>query len=145
MDVATLSSLNSLPSSDRRDNSWITCVKAQLFRNSSTSLPNRSLPPERERINCNRRSLSSGITHRFCAINADIFGWIEDGKRWWEDHRLALRSPLPRACRYESEPFWVNQHGYFTRWRNSYLDEMEMHDFKKRSLCNAARSSSTWF
>jgi DNA-binding CsgD family transcriptional regulator len=71
-------------------------------------------------------------------INADTFGWLEDGRRWWEDHRLALRSPLPRACRYESEPFWVNQHGYFTRWRNSYLEEMELHDFKKRALCNAA-------
>ncbi len=71
-------------------------------------------------------------------INADLFGWIDDGMRWWEDHRLALRSPLPRACRYESEPFWVNQHGYYTRWRNSYLDEMELHDFKKRSLCDAA-------
>ncbi len=71
-------------------------------------------------------------------INADLFGWIDDGVRWWEDHRLALRSPLPRACRYESEPFWVNQHGYYTLWRNSYLDEMELHDFKKRSLCDAA-------
>lgn len=71
-------------------------------------------------------------------INADIFGWIEDGRRWWEDHRLALRSPLPRACRYESEAFWVNRHGYFTCWRNSYLDEMELHDFNKRSLCNSA-------
>lgn len=71
-------------------------------------------------------------------LNADVFGWLEEGKRWWEDHRLALRSPLPRACRYESEPFWVNRHGYHTRWRNSYLDEIELHDFSKRSLCNAA-------
>ena len=71
-------------------------------------------------------------------LNADIFGWLEEDKRWWADHRLALRSPLPRACRYESEPFWVNRHGYFMQWRNSYLDEMELHDFKKRSLCDAA-------
>ena len=71
-------------------------------------------------------------------LNADIFGWLSDGQRWWEDHRLALRSPLPRACRYESEPFWVNRLGYFTCWRNSYLDEMELHDFTKRALCNAA-------
>lgn len=71
-------------------------------------------------------------------LNADIFGWLDDGVRWWEDHRLALRSPLPRACRYESEPFWVNRHGYHTSWPNSYLDEMELGDFKKRALCNAA-------
>ena len=71
-------------------------------------------------------------------LNADIFRWLDDGSRWWEDHRLALHSPLPRACRYESEPFWVNQHGFNTRWRNSYLDELDLNDFEKRSLCKAA-------
>lgn len=70
-------------------------------------------------------------------LNADIFGWIEDGKRWWEDHRLALHSPLPRACRYESEPFWVNERGFYGVWRNSYLEEIDLHDFSKRSLCAA--------
>ncbi|MCE2842828.1 MAG: helix-turn-helix transcriptional regulator, partial [Novosphingobium sp.] len=28
-------------------------------------------------------------------LNADIFRWLDDGVRWWEDHRLALHSPLP--------------------------------------------------
>ena len=23
-------------------------------------------------------------------LNADVFGWVADGERWWEDHRLAL-------------------------------------------------------
>ena len=71
-------------------------------------------------------------------LNADIFGWIADGERWWEDHRLALSSPLPRACRYESEPFWINQQGFHMRWRNSYLEEIDLADFEKRSLCKAA-------
>lgn len=71
-------------------------------------------------------------------LNGDIFGWLEDGKRWWEDHRLALYSPLPRACRYESEPFWVNRNGFHGIWHNSYLDEIDLHDFPKRSLCKAA-------
>lgn len=71
-------------------------------------------------------------------INADVFGWVEDGRRWWEDHRLALYSPLPRACRYESEPFWVNSEGFHGFWRNSYLDEIDLRDFSKRSLCRAA-------
>lgn len=71
-------------------------------------------------------------------LNADIFCWLDEGARWWEDHRLALHSPLPRACRYESEPFWVNQHGFNTRWRNSYLEEIDLSDFEKRSLCKAA-------
>ncbi|GAA4042515.1 helix-turn-helix transcriptional regulator [Parerythrobacter jejuensis] len=71
-------------------------------------------------------------------INGDIFGWLDDGMRWWEDHRLALHSPLPRACRYESEPFWVNADGFHTMWANSYLDEIDLRDFEKRSLCKAA-------
>lgn len=71
-------------------------------------------------------------------LNADIFRWLDDGARWWEDHRLALHSPLPRACRYESEPFWVNRHGFNTRWRNSYLEEIDLIDFEKRSLCKAS-------
>ncbi len=71
-------------------------------------------------------------------LNADIFNWLEDGSRWWEDHRLALHSPLPRACRYESEPFWVNEYGFHTRWPNSYLQEIDLTHFKKRSLCKAA-------
>ena len=71
-------------------------------------------------------------------LNADIFRWVADGARWWEDHRLALHSPLPRACRYESEPFWVNQHGYYGVWRNCYLDGIDLREFHKRSLCRAA-------
>ena len=71
-------------------------------------------------------------------LNADIFRWLDDGTRWWEDHRLALHSPLPRACRYESEPFWVNQHGFNLSWPNSYLDELDLSQFEKRSLVKAA-------
>ena len=71
-------------------------------------------------------------------INGEIFGWIEDGERWWEDTRLALSSPLPRACRYESEVFWVNEDGFHGRWANTYLDDMDLRDFRKRSLVSAA-------
>lgn len=71
-------------------------------------------------------------------LNADVFKWVADGARWWEDHRLALHSPLPRACRYESEPFWVNRHGYHGVWPNCYLDGIDLRDFQKRSLCKAA-------
>ena len=71
-------------------------------------------------------------------VNAEVFGWMADGERWWEDTRLALSSPLPRACRYESEPLWVNEDGFHTHWRNKYLDELSLVDFQKRSLCRAA-------
>ena len=71
-------------------------------------------------------------------VNAEIFGWLGDGERWWEDTRLALSSPLPRACRYESEPFWCNETGFHTRWRNKYLEQMDLTDFRKRALTRSA-------
>ena len=71
-------------------------------------------------------------------INGEIFGWIADGERWWEDTRLALSSPLPRACRYEGEPFWCNADGFHGPWRNKYLEEMSLADFHKRALCRSA-------
>lgn len=71
-------------------------------------------------------------------INGEIFGWMAEGERWWEDTRLALSSPLPRACRYESEPFWVNEGGFRTHWHNRYLHGMDLGEFKKRALCAAA-------
>jgi DNA-binding CsgD family transcriptional regulator len=64
-------------------------------------------------------------------INADIFGWTADGERWWEDGHLALCSPLPRACRYESEPFWCNARGAFTASRNKYLEDLNFSDFDR--------------
>ena len=71
-------------------------------------------------------------------LNADVFGWVEEGRRWWEDHRLALNSPLPRACRYESEPFWVNADVFHGTWPYSYLDEIDLRGFEKNALCNVA-------
>lgn len=64
-------------------------------------------------------------------VNADIFGWCGQGERWWEERRLALVSPLPRACRYESEPFWCNEEGARTSFANKYLDALSFVDFKK--------------
>jgi DNA-binding CsgD family transcriptional regulator len=62
-------------------------------------------------------------------LAADVFGWLADGERWWEDHRLALHSPLPRACRYESEPFWCNARGFTTVAPNPYPDEISLSRF----------------
>jgi DNA-binding CsgD family transcriptional regulator len=62
-------------------------------------------------------------------INADVFGWTADGERWWEDDRLALTSPIPRACRYESEPFWCSARGAVTVSRNKYLEDLNFADF----------------
>ncbi len=70
-------------------------------------------------------------------INCDVFKWVEDGERWWEDNRLALKSFLPRACRYESEPFWCNEQGFYTFWRNKYLDGIVFGDFERLALARA--------
>jgi DNA-binding CsgD family transcriptional regulator len=71
-------------------------------------------------------------------LAADVFGWTGEGERWWADSRLALSSPLPRACRYESEPFWANASGFRTRQPNRYLDQIGLDNFEKRSLTRAA-------
>ena len=71
-------------------------------------------------------------------VNAEIFGWQSNPERWWKRTLLALSSPLPRACRYESEPFWCNEQGFHTRWRNQYLEAIDLTDFRKRALMRAA-------
>ena len=71
-------------------------------------------------------------------LAADVFGWTGDGERWWADSRLALSSPLPRACRYESEPFWANAQGFRTRQPNRYLDQIGLENFEKRALTKGA-------
>ena len=62
-------------------------------------------------------------------LNKDVFGWVAEGERWWEDTRLALTSPLPRACRYESEPMWCNADGFHGHWSNEYLDKIDLQDY----------------
>ena len=71
-------------------------------------------------------------------LAADVFGWTGENERWWADSRLALSSPIPRACRYESEPFWVNAKGFYTRQHNRYLDQIGLDNFEKRALTRAA-------
>ena len=68
-----------------------------------------------------------------------IFGWTdaaEDG--WWQKPRLALDSPLPAACRYESEPMWCNAAGFRSVSGNPLLARIDMTDFERRAWCRAA-------
>jgi len=67
-------------------------------------------------------------------INRDIFGWTAEGERWWEDTRLALSSPLPRACRYESQPIWCNADGFHSSWQNTYLDEIDLSEYYEENV-----------
>ena len=85
------------------------------------------------RANALRAALTADISSNEPMVDADgnilaseVFGWLADGERWWEDHRLALHSPLPRSCRYESEPFWCSAKGFSTEIPNHYLDEISL-------------------
>jgi len=60
------------------------------------------------------------------SLNADIFGWVERRERWWQDAQYALHSPVPRACRYESEPFWCNESGFHGSVSNEFLDDIDV-------------------
>ncbi len=71
-------------------------------------------------------------------LASDVFGFSAEEDRWWADTRHALSSPIPRACRYESEPFWVNAEGYRTRQANRYLDQISLDHFEKRAWTKAA-------
>lgn len=71
-------------------------------------------------------------------LASEVFGWTGENERWWADSRLALSSPIPRACRYESEPFWVNAQGFRTRQANRYLDQIGLENFEKRALTKVA-------
>jgi len=70
-------------------------------------------------------------------LAAEVFGWNAPHERWWADTRMALSSPVPRACRYESEPFWVNAEGFRTRQPNRYLEAIDLQNFEKRTLTKA--------
>jgi DNA-binding CsgD family transcriptional regulator len=79
-----------------------------------------------------RAVVSHNIASKQPMVDADgailasaVFGFdaVDD---WWRDPQLALHSPVARACRYESEPFWLNAKAIFPRCPNPYLDEIDL-------------------
>jgi LuxR family quorum-sensing system transcriptional regulator CciR len=72
-------------------------------------------------------------------LATSVFGWTDDeGDRWWRTPRLALDSPLPTACRYESEPFWCNADGFRTHHHNPLISSIDLTNFEQRCLARAA-------
>lgn len=71
-------------------------------------------------------------------LACDVFGFGAASAAWWQDSRLALKSPLARACRYESGAFWANADGFRPVTPNPYLDAISLHDFKERALVVSA-------
>lgn len=64
-------------------------------------------------------------------LASSIFGWRETTSSWWKMPLLALNSPLPIACRYESEVFWCNANGFYTRQDNHFLDAIDISSFER--------------
>ena len=71
-------------------------------------------------------------------LASDVFGWNLDDKVWWRNTRIALDSPITSACRFESEPFWVNADGFRTGHPNRYLSSINLANFETRALTRAA-------
>ncbi len=66
-----------------------------------------------------------------------VFGWPSSKEQWWKKPLLALSSPLPFACRYESDPFWVNAHGIHTRAHNPLLGKIDLSHFSEQVNASA--------
>ncbi len=71
-------------------------------------------------------------------LNTKVFGWKHDGSGQWQDYDDTNCSPIIRACRVESEPFWVNRYGFRTPVHNPFLNSIDLTDFEKLSLVKAA-------
>ncbi|AUW58929.1 helix-turn-helix transcriptional regulator [Sphingobium sp. SCG-1] len=71
-------------------------------------------------------------------LASTVFGWPASKEQWWRKPLLALSSPLPFACRYESEPFWINALGIHTRAPNPLLDQIDLSHFSDEVNASAA-------
>ncbi len=67
-----------------------------------------------------------------------VFGFDRPEDRWWRRSQLALTSPLAKAVRYESEPFWANDAGIHGLHPNFQLQSIDLTDFRQRSFFAAA-------
>ena len=77
------------------------------------------------------------VDHEGRILAQEVFGWNAE-RAWWRNTRIALDSPLTSACRFESEPFWVNAGGFRTRRPNRYLAAIDITNFESRAMTRAA-------
>jgi DNA-binding CsgD family transcriptional regulator len=71
-------------------------------------------------------------------LNNSAFGWNSQELAWWHCRDRTLQSPLLRACRVESEPFWINRHGIRTRCRNRVVSQIALDDFEAHAGVRSA-------
>lgn len=79
------------------------------------------------------------MQHHACTASIPhIFGWSEAELTAWNDMDKALHSPLLRAARVASEPFWVNSQGIHTARQDRVLQQITVADFANFAPGNAA-------
>ncbi len=106
---------------------------AEAFRDIGTSVANLKIAA------CHNIALKEPMIDGDNAVLAsDVFGWTGLSGGWWRSGRIALDSPVPAACRYESEPFWLNALGIHTRQPNPFIDAIDLADFERRAMTRAA-------
>ncbi|MET0546969.1 MAG: helix-turn-helix transcriptional regulator [Caulobacterales bacterium] len=71
-------------------------------------------------------------------LASEVFGWPCSSSSWWQTPRLALDSPMTTACRYESEPFWMNALGIHSHCPNPFLAGIDLSNFELRAKTRAA-------
>lgn len=71
-------------------------------------------------------------------INACVFGWSEQDLTPWRNLDKILRSPLLRAARGASGPFWVDRHGIRGGMKDRFLEQVDLDAFDEHSPFAAA-------
>lgn len=71
-------------------------------------------------------------------LNSTVFGWPEQLLEPWRNFNKTLRSPVLRACRVASEPFWMSRRGIWTCCRDRVLDSIELEGCEEWLIGNAA-------
>jgi DNA-binding CsgD family transcriptional regulator len=71
-------------------------------------------------------------------LASSLFGWEAHEVDRLHDYQGALRAPWLLASRVESDPFWINANGIFTRWKSRHLNAIQESDFGDLSFGQAA-------
>jgi LuxR family transcriptional regulator, quorum-sensing system regulator CciR len=59
-------------------------------------------------------------------LNEEIFGWTLEKEHWWNLPGILYNSPIIAAARYQSQPFWYDQRGFYTRSPNPILSTIDL-------------------
>jgi DNA-binding CsgD family transcriptional regulator len=71
-------------------------------------------------------------------LNCNVFGWQDDDGALHQAGWAASKCPIIRACRVESEPFWVSRTGFRTAVRNPLMDCIGLSEIDSWSTRKAA-------